>query len=354
MLLTSVEVDSEQEIQAIEDRGSSNTLVISKIINSFDYYFSSNLLCAGWQKLKIIGKKELKIKINGESDKWTFLVVEGLLYNAQIDRDFLSHYKVLIDCSKRSLKVNRIPVSLMVLDKTDKELSKITLPEHLDKLEKGNRTKLLNSYKYNIFSSHKYDIGSTNLGHHSIDTEGSKPVASHCYRLSTALKEEALSKIQLILDNKIIRSSNSSWRSPVTLPRKKDGTLRFCVGYRNLNSITKNDSYPLPCIDEIVEKLNGYIYYTTFDLSSAFWRIPIKDDVTKVVKNCISCSKYKPFKNIHRAKLKPIAYEYPLKAWHTDFIRSLLMTDSGNRYILIFIDPFSKWIEAYSTPDQTA
>lgn len=79
------------------------------------------------------------------------------------------------------------------------------------------------------------------------------------------------------LDNKIIRMSTSPWASPVVLAKKKDGTWRFCVDYRKLNQVTRQDAYPLPLIDQILEKLVGKRFYSTMDLASGYWQIEIDE-----------------------------------------------------------------------------
>ena len=65
-----------------------------------------------------------------------------------------------------------------------------------------------------------------------------------------------------------MQPSVSPWASPVVLVPKKDGSLRFCVDYRRLNALTKNDVYPLPRVVDIVDKLGDTKYFTTLDLAS--------------------------------------------------------------------------------------
>ncbi|KZR98563.1 Uncharacterized protein APZ42_005953, partial [Daphnia magna] len=64
-------------------------------------------------------------------------------------------------------------------------------------------------------------------------------------------------KVQEMLEADVIRYSHSPWASPVVLVEKKNGEVRFCVDYRKLNSITKKDSFPMPRIDETLDKLFG-------------------------------------------------------------------------------------------------
>ena len=64
----------------------------------------------------------------------------------------------------------------------------------------------------------------------------------------------------------------------MVLVRKKDGSLQFCIDIRKLNSLTKKDSHPLPCIGETLDSLVGSTIYSTFNLTSGFWQVPMAEE----------------------------------------------------------------------------
>ena len=73
-----------------------------------------------------------------------------------------------------------------------------------------------------------------------------------------------------------IQPSCSPWSIPVIMVRKRDGTHRFCVDYRGLNSVTKADTFLLPRIDDLLDQLEGMRCFSTLDLASGFWQIQVE------------------------------------------------------------------------------
>ena len=76
-----------------------------------------------------------------------------------------------------------------------------------------------------------------------------------------------------MLDQGVIQHSQSPWASPIVLVAKQDGTTRFCVDYRKLNTVTKMDVFPLPRIDDSIDILSHSRYFSTLDLRSGYWQV---------------------------------------------------------------------------------
>jgi len=120
-----------------------------------------------------------------------------------------------------------------------------------------------------------FELGCSNLVQHVIDTGDSKPIKQQPYRTPFIQREKIANLIQDMQSLGIIQPSSSPWASPVILVPKKDGSSRFCVDYRHLNSVTKKDVYPLPRIDDIVDTLGQAKFFSTLDLSSGYWQVEL-------------------------------------------------------------------------------
>ena len=126
-----------------------------------------------------------------------------------------------------------------------------------------------------IFSSNPKGPTPTNAIFHEIDTGENKPVNQPPHRASPAQRCSIEKIVEEMRENKVIKPSKSPWASPVVLVSKKDGSTRFCVDYRKINSLTKKDVYPLPRIDDTLNALGNSKFFSSFDLASGYWQIPM-------------------------------------------------------------------------------
>jgi Reverse transcriptase (RNA-dependent DNA polymerase) len=81
-----------------------------------------------------------------------------------------------------------------------------------------------------------------------------------------------------MLDAKVIEPAASEWASPIVLIPKPDGSLRFCVDHRKLNSITIRDQYALPRLDDCIDSLGEARVFSTLDANSGYWQIKVAEE----------------------------------------------------------------------------
>ena len=73
----------------------------------------------------------------------------------------------------------------------------------------------------------------------------------------------------------LVNKLSSNWAAPIVLVKKEDGSLRMCVDYRRLNAVSPSDAYPMPRVDDLIDRLGGARYITTLDLSRGYWQVPV-------------------------------------------------------------------------------
>ena len=122
-------------------------------------------------------------------------------------------------------------------------------------------------------------MGHTNATKHKIVLKDldTPPFKKRFHRILPPQLDEVREHLKLVLDAGVI-PSNSPWCNAVVLVRKKDGSLRFCIDFRRLNTLTVKDSHPLPRICETLESLARAAHYSTFDLNSGFWQVPMDEE----------------------------------------------------------------------------
>ena len=147
----------------------------------------------------------------------------------------------------------------------------------LNKKQQVLLRQLLTEHK-DLFAANPKAPGTTTIVEHHIDTEGHAPINQAPYRMTHSNAAVYTKEVRSMLKGSIIRPSCSPWASPVVLVEKKDGSIRFCVDYRKLNSITKADVYPLPRIDETLDSISGAKWFSTMDLAAGYWQIPIAEN----------------------------------------------------------------------------
>ncbi|GJU65082.1 putative nucleotidyltransferase, ribonuclease H [Tanacetum coccineum] len=107
---------------------------------------------------------------------------------------------------------------------------------------------------------------------------GAAPVARAPYRLAPSEMQELSNQLQELSDRGFIRPSTSPWGAPVLFVKKKDGSFRMCIDYRELNKLTVKNRYPLPRIDDLFDQLQGSSVYSKIDLRSGYHQLRVRDE----------------------------------------------------------------------------
>ena len=149
---------------------------------------------------------------------------------------------------------------------------------HLEPSQQEDLKQLIHEYEH-LFP----DIPTrTDKIYHDVIVEDSKPIKEHPYRMNPLKQKYLQEEVKYLLENDFIEPSQSNYSSPCILVPKSNGTYRMCTDYRKVNSVTKTDSFPIPRIDDCIDKVGNSKYVTKFDLLKGFWQVPLTDRAKEV------------------------------------------------------------------------
>ncbi|XP_064470188.1 uncharacterized protein LOC135384937 [Ornithodoros turicata] len=144
--------------------------------------------------------------------------------------------------------------------------------------QKQELVNMLNEYR-RCFAMNLNELGKTDVTSMTIEeVEGSKPPYSRPYRATHDEREQLRRIVDELKAAGIVRDSTSPYASPCLLVKKKNGEFRKVVDYRRLNQQTTKDRFPLPIIDDQLDRLSGSEYFTTLDLASGYMQVPIEEE----------------------------------------------------------------------------
>jgi transposase InsO family protein len=107
---------------------------------------------------------------------------------------------------------------------------------------------------------------------------GVNPISIYPARYNESRRDIIRKEVSAMLETGVIQRSTSPWSAPVVLIMKKNGTHRLCINFRDLNKVTQPDPFPMPRIASIMDRFHGSRYYSTIDLKSGFWQLPMHPD----------------------------------------------------------------------------
>ncbi|XP_062375193.1 uncharacterized protein LOC134063614 [Sardina pilchardus] len=209
----------------------------------------------------------------GSQDKWLWpKTMLGELYMAQTQS---SGCPIQFDLQSQDEERVALIQSIGVESTPPPDFSQLSWPA-LSPLEKQEAHALLVKYQ-DAFSQGETDLGCTPLVQHTIPLLDDAPIRLRYRRLPPSQYELVKLHIQGLLEQQVIRQSCSPYSAPIVVVQKKDGGIRMCVDYRQLNAKTRKDAYPLPRIEESLDALAGAKWFSTLDLASGYNQVPMAE-----------------------------------------------------------------------------
>jgi len=240
---------------------------------------STNLACVGC--LMEVEVKRFKVNL-------VSLPLEGL--EVILGMDWLSTNHVVLDCGRRKIVFPETEgIELMTSGEAVKEMKQgsicfviVAQEKKMSTEEQINRISVVDEY-VDVFPNEILELPPSQDIDFSIDLiTGAGPVSATPYKMAPVKLAELKKHIEDLLEKKFIRPNASPWGAPVLLVKKKDGSSRLCVDYRQLNKLTIKNKYPLPGINDLLNQLRGAGVFSKIDLRSGYHQILVKpEDVQK-------------------------------------------------------------------------
>lgn len=260
---------------------------------------------------KTEGMVTLRIKIYDIEKSMDVFIVdnENFNYDFLIGLDCIKNFKLTQDEDLRIVQGKNKKINKDASEKQDIEKKKVEIPDvlgkepenkpvnkhevnfnehinpeefeisinHLSSQQQLEIEELIDKYK-SVFAKDKYDIGRVKDYEAHIDLMVDRYCYKRPYRCTMEDRKEIENQIAKLLEKNLIEESCSAFAAPVTLAYKKEEgrRSRLCIDFRDLNKIVVPQSQPFPLIEDLMGKTVNSKYFTTLDINSAFWSIPLK------------------------------------------------------------------------------
>ncbi len=173
-----------------------------------------------------------------------------------------------------SLEEKNCPSRGVVEGRLDNSEVLANLAYHLSHLCEPEKTDIIKLVS--LFPSLFSDVPTqTHIIEHDIDVGMAQPVKQLAYRVNPIKRKLLQKEVDYLLAHNLAEPSFSSWSSSCILVRKPDNSYRFCTDYRRLNSLTMPDCFPLPRIDDCVDREGSAQFVSKFDLLKGYWQVPL-------------------------------------------------------------------------------
>ena len=246
--------------------------------------------------------RDSRVLIEGQEFPADLVALNMRDFDVVLGMDWLSRHRATLDCYKKEVKLHRpgkleVKFRGMCRELSSNMISAMVAQRMLRKgcqgylayvVETENEGTLVDEIPVviefpNVFPNDIASLPPDREVEFTIDLiPGIEPISIPPYRMAHAELRELKAQLEELLSKGFIRPSISPWGAPVLFVKKKDGSLRLCIDYKQLNRVTIRNQYPLPRIDELFDQLQGSRVYSKIDLRSGYHQLRVQEsDVPK-------------------------------------------------------------------------
>lgn len=221
------------------------------------------------------GTAKVEIQIEKFINTVEVVIVDNLVEEVILGYPWLKCNNMLMDLANECIYIGEAPRQAIYRRQlAPAQGIDAAFEEKLQGLQESIREILL---EYQDLFTNNVKQSTTRAAQHTIILKRNEIIKQKPYKYSPEKREVIRQEIRKMLEAGVIRPSHSPYSSPIVLVQKKDGEPRFCVDYRKINNLTVSESTALPPIQDTVRELGNAKVFTTMDLKSGYWQVPVDE-----------------------------------------------------------------------------
>ncbi|KAL8132071.1 hypothetical protein AgCh_007823 [Apium graveolens] len=294
------------EVKVLMDSGATRSFISESILDKLNcgaYPLEPNLIIEVANQEKVIASEicpDCEVTIEGRHFSADLIPFKLGEFEVILGMDWLSNHEEQIECKSKKVKLRTMDGEEVIFKGKRQEKKFLTAIEARRLIRQGCKVYLAHVVDVekesvriedilivrdflDVFPDELPGLPPDREIEFTIDlAPGTEPVSKAPYRMAPVEMKELAAQLQELLDKGVIRPSVSPWGAPVLFVKKKDGSMRLCIDYREINKLKIKNKYPLPRIDDLFDQPKGASCFSKIDLRSGYHRLKIKaEDIPK-------------------------------------------------------------------------
>lgn len=294
--ITATIIIEKKLITSTVDTGASRNFIKQSFLNQFKgatkrVQENLEVILADGSRKRITDGVQLNITFGNKTKTCTFFIMPNFFEEILLGLDFLRTFDTTITCAGLSLNFEFNNAAEVPRNTVGDINSEKPSTEAVAQLEvRGHRTiqehspeeqYIINTFLESELPKFNSLIGLSNIASHKIVMKDDHPVKIRYAQRNPAMQAIIDAEINRLIARGFIEPSKSPYSFPITLAKKKNGSWRVCMDFRQLNARSVPDAYPLPRIDTILNRLRNANYVSSLDLKDGYWQIPMDENSKK-------------------------------------------------------------------------